>query len=88
MNNTNDLLKERGDRYGSFKTHARLTQDFKRVMSSSPNWYHLSDVHKEGLEMVVHKIARALNGDENYDDNYKDIMGYTQLIINELPKGK
>jgi hypothetical protein len=57
-------------------------------MSSSPNWYHLSDVHKEGLEMVVHKIARALNGDENYDDNYKDIMGYTQLIINELPKGK
>lgn len=86
MTDISTTLQERGDRYGSFKGQARLSQDFKRVMLSSKNWCHLEDYQKEGLEMIVHKIARALNGDENYDDNYRDISGYATLILNELPK--
>jgi len=31
-------LKERGDRYGDFEGHARITQNIKRSMVDSPNW--------------------------------------------------
>ena len=34
--------------------------------------------------MIQHKIGRILNGDPNYDDNWKDIAGYSKLIADEL----
>jgi len=34
--------------------------------------------------MVVHKIARILNGDPNYDDSWVDISGYTKLVADRL----
>ena len=37
--------------------------------------------------MVMHKIARMLNGDPTYDDNVVDIMGYTELMLRHM-RGK
>ena len=34
--------------------------------------------------MIQHKIGRILNGDPNYDDNWRDICGYSQLVLDEL----
>ena len=34
--------------------------------------------------MIQHKIGRILNGDQTYDDSWKDIAGYATLIVNEL----
>lgn len=84
MSDVNITLNERGTRYGSFAGHSRISQNFKRVAINTPNWHHLTDVHKEAFEMLFHKMARSLNGDENYIDTYRDIIGYTQLVINEL----
>ena len=36
--------------------------------------------------MVQHKIARILNGDPNYIDNWIDLVGYSQLVVNRLEK--
>ena len=33
--------------------------------------------------MIQHKIGRVLNGDPNYDDNYRDIAGYATLLLDE-----
>lgn len=82
----NGVVSERDSRHGGFDKVSRVSQDLKRVMVSSPNWCHLSDVHKEGLEMVVHKIARVLCGDENYEDNYVDISGYSSVILKYIKK--
>jgi len=30
--------------------------------------------------MILHKIARILNGDPEYSDNWHDIAGYATLI--------
>lgn len=79
-------LEERGNRYGEFKEHARITQNIKRAMQDSPNWDKLSDDKKESLEMVAHKIGRILNGDPEYDDSWIDIEGYTHLVTQELSK--
>lgn len=79
-----DILDERGTRYGVFATHAEITQRIKAEMRETPNWPHLSHSQREALEMVAHKIGRILNGDPNYADSWVDIVGYTQLVVNEL----
>jgi hypothetical protein len=42
----------------------------------------------EALDMIAHKIARILNGDPNYADNWIDIAGYATLVANRLEKGE
>ena len=79
-------LVERGNRYGEYAEHARITQNIKGAMIDSPNWKTLSPAQKEALEMIAHKIGRILNGDPNYLDSWHDIGGYNQLVIDLLPK--
>ncbi len=74
------ILAERGSRYGTFENHARISQALKRAMHDSPNWSKLTDVQKEGLEMIQHKVARMLNGDPSYLDNIIDVVGYATLV--------
>ncbi len=78
--NINEMLDGRANRYGSFEGHARISQALKRAMQDSPNWSKLTDVQKEGLEMMQHKVARMLNGDPSYLDNIVDIVGYSTLV--------
>ena len=84
MTEINNVLAERGNRYGAFDRHAQITQDLKRVMHNSPKWRHLTDSQKEALEMIAHKIGRMLNGDVTYIDNPVDIIGYATLMLNDM----
>jgi hypothetical protein len=79
-----EVLNERGSRYGSFLKHAIITQRFKAVMSDTPNWIKLDDDMVEALEMVAHKMGRILNGDPTYADSWVDIAGYAQLVADRL----
>jgi Domain of unknown function (DUF6378) len=78
------ILKERGSRYGDFKGHAQITQSIKVAMSRTAKWHELTDSQREALEMVAHKIGRILNGDPDYLDSWVDIGGYVQLVIDQL----
>ena len=82
----NELLNERETRYGKFENHAQLTQNLKAALHAAPKWHALSASQKESLEMICHKIARVLNGDPDYVDNWTDIAGYAVLIESELKK--
>ena len=87
MNQPTDIettLTERGSRYGTFVTHAEITQHLKDVMRATPNWDKLQADQKESLEMVAHKIGRLLNGDPNYHDSWHDIVGYVKLVADRL----
>lgn len=79
-------LAERGARYGSFDEHARITQAIKACYEDSPNWnpMKMRSSQREALDMIAHKIGRILNGDPNYDDSWRDIAGYAELIVKEL----
>lgn len=79
-------LAERGNRYGDFATHAGISQSLKEVMVATPRWAEMPTYQREALEMIAHKIARILNGDPNYSDNWHDIAGYAQLVEERLPK--
>ena len=86
MNDVNEILAERGKRYGVFKDHAEITQNIKRAMATGRNWTCLPDDMKEALEMVAHKIGRILNGSPEYIDSWTDIAGYSVLVEQRLTK--
>lgn len=81
---TDQLITERGSRYGKFKDGADIMQSLKDVMRDVDGWNNLTASQKEALDMIQHKIGRILNGDPTYDDSWKDIAGYATLIVNEL----
>ena len=84
-----EILKERGSRYGEFLSHAIITQSLKSVMHETGNWqFKLAQDQRECLDMIAHKIGRILNGDPNYLDSWIDIIGYTQLVINEIEQNE
>lgn len=84
--NVNEMLAGREARYGSFEGHAKIAQGLKAVMQERSGWDGLADDQKEALEMIQHKIARILNGDPNYLDNWVDLVWYAQLVVNRLEK--
>ena len=83
---TNETLNQRGKRYGSFESQGELSQKLKEIMREVQGWEDLSPSQKESLDMIVHKIARILNGDPNYADSWHDISGYATLIDETLTK--
>ena len=81
------LLSEREKRYGSFSTHAEISQHLKDVVfHAKPRHLFKRADQVEALEMICHKIARVINGDEDYEDNWTDIAGYAKLIADRLKK--
>ena len=83
MSSIENTLAERGNRYGDFANHARITQRIKEAMADSPNWANLDHDMKEALEMVAHKVGRILNGDPSYHDSWHDMIGYTKLVADQ-----
>lgn len=79
-----DILTERGARYGAFATHAAISQALEDVMRATPGWAKLPADAKEALKMNVHKAARILNGDPNYADSWDDIAGYARLVADRI----
>lgn len=84
MTNIQATLQERGNRYGEFDEHARITQALKFEMTQSINWEIMAPAQREALEMIAHKIGRILNGDPSYKDSWVDIAGYATLVANTL----
>lgn len=83
------LLDERGavyGGYGKFKDLAEVAQRFKDSLQYfliTRNKYLAPD-QQEALDMIFHKVARIINGDADYVDNWKDIAGYAMLISDRL----
>lgn len=83
-----EVLEERGKRYGEFDEHARITQGIKTLMVSGRSWLDCSPSQREALDMIAHKIGRIVNGDPNYLDSWVDIGGYNELVVKELQSVK
>lgn len=79
-------LAERGARYGKFNGHAEISQQLKGVIRSfeAKRGCDLAPDQREALEMVMHKVARIINGDPNYADSWVDIAGYAKLVADRL----
>lgn len=80
-----DTLAQRGSRYGDFTDNAMISQQLKQLIMCENDgklregYRRCNFVQREALEMIAQKIARILNGDPNYKDNWHDIQGYARL---------
>ena len=79
MSEINNTLNERGARYGNYSDVAGTTQQLMSIVESGANYAHLNAEQKTSLFMICNKIARAVNGDPQYFDNYRNIAGYATL---------
>jgi hypothetical protein len=77
-----DILKERNARYGDFHTEARIAQELKDVLSGHPAT--LSWAQRQAIDMICVKLARIVNGDPDYADNWADIIGYCTLVLRHI----
>ncbi len=78
------VLEERKKTHGDFTNHASLSQALKYTMSQAGGYEHLSPDKREALEMIMHKVARILNGNPEVKDHWTDIIGYATLVEKTL----
>jgi hypothetical protein len=79
-----DTLAERGSRYGDSRKQAKISVALKTVLRMFPGWRRLTPHMQWALDFIADKIARILNGDPTYPDNWHDIAGYATLVEREL----
>ena len=80
----NKTLEQRGERYGKFKDVAATTYALQEILRNAKNHEHMTDDQVIALDMICNKMARIVNGDPNYIDNWHDISGYATLVEQEL----
>lgn len=76
-------LEARKRTHGDFSDHARITQGLKDVLLAERD--NLSEIHKEAIDMILHKIGRIYAGDPNVHDHWDDIAGYAKITADRLP---
>jgi Domain of unknown function (DUF6378) len=86
MQTVDEILKQRGAEYGQFKDHAALSQELKAVISSAlaTRKKTLEPDMAEALDMIIHKVARVINGNAKSIDQWVDIAGYSTLVADRL----
>ena len=79
-----DILAERSKTHGDFTDNARVMQSLKRIVHSEAGWDRLTDVQREALHMILHKVGRIISGNPNIHDHWDDIAGYAKLTSERI----
>ena len=85
-NSVDTILDERRSKYGLFYKQAQISQGLKDIVYGqlSNSGKHLAPDQSEALNMILHKIARIVNGDPDHIDSWVDIAGYATLVSDRL----
>ena len=87
------ILAEPGSRYGQFHNHADIAQSLRDLLRHDNGdtnlkprlgWERLTNDKRQALDTIMDKIARILNGDPEYLDNWDDICGYSKLVADRI----
>lgn len=87
MTDIHETLNDRGERYGKFVDHAWTAQRLQKALKGrNSKWDKLPDDSRQALLTITIKLARIVNGDPEYDDNWRDIAGYATLILDRITR--
>lgn len=87
MSSIDATLSVRGQRYGKFEDHAEHSLAIKTLLFTLMGEEKAKTLKADQVEaicMIAHKLARITNGDPHYDDSWRDVAGYAQLVANRL----
>lgn len=78
------ILECRTARYGKFLDVAKISLELKCIVDNQKSRNRMQEDQLEALYMIMHKVARILNGDASYSDSWRDIAGYATLVADRL----
>jgi len=78
------ILAERGATYGEYPVGARIAMDMFDVAQASPSYRKMTAGQQYAVFMILAKLSRALNGDPNHIDDWRDVVGYATLVLETL----
>lgn len=84
MQEITKTLEERGKTHGDFSDNAKISQELKHAIRIGVRFTDLSDIQREALDMICHKISRIVSGNPNEPDHWRDIAGYATLVEQRL----
>ena len=89
VQSVDEVLKERGTRYGTFINQAGIAQGIHKIISfgmsvSGKTVQDFSVDELEAINMIVNKLARIVNGDPHYSDSWRDVAGYATFLADRL----
>ncbi len=88
MASTEDTLTERGAKYGNYFEQTTIIDNIVEAIhksgSAGIDWLGMKPDQKDALYMIIVKMSRILNGDPDYEDNWRDISGYATLVADRL----
>jgi hypothetical protein len=81
---TEDVLVERGKRYGNYLEQTKISDALTTALVDGAGDKRLETDQEDALFMICVKMARIINGDPDYADNWRDIAGYATLVAERL----
>lgn len=78
-----EILDERGSRYGDFIDNATIAQAMKMAAIGNV-WADMDADAREAIDMICTKISRIVTADWRYVDNWRDIEGFAKLVADRL----
>jgi len=81
---TNPAVPNRDHQHGGLESVGIVSQQIKSSMREGVNWKtnSLHPAAKESLDMIAHKIARVLSGNNPHDSqHWEDIAGYATAFM-------
>ena len=77
-----EVLTERGKNYGSYELQSARGQEIQKAMHLDDD--RLTSFERDALQMIAMKLSRITFGNPHYIENWRDICGYSQLVIDIL----
>jgi hypothetical protein len=74
------FLADRQKTHGNFTDVATCAQSFKEIARTCSSWAGMTPAMREGIEMILHKLCRALSGNPSHRDHWDDVSGYAQRV--------
>lgn len=84
MDEIRATLNQRGANYGTFLENASISESLMEIIRSQPGYAKFKPDQRAATWIIMQKLSRALSGNPEYDDNWRDIAGYAQLIVDRL----
>ena len=86
MERTDEILADRGSRYGNYLEQASIARDIRRAVFNNmgSRAKKLAPDQHDAIHMIAVKLSRIANGDPDYVDNWRDIAGYATLVAERL----
>jgi hypothetical protein len=77
---TGALICERARTHGDFAKTARVSQLIKRALAAGPSYATMPPESREALDCIATKLGRIACGDADFEDHWRDIVGYATLV--------